>query len=123
MKTIANGLILKGLDLTPVRENICIDNSKIIEISKDVLEGEIIDAEGCIVCPSFINAHTHIGDSIIKDEGDGLSLGQIVKPPNGIKHLALESAEDDEIILCILDLLVLQIKHIKVLVTNMFLMM
>ncbi len=98
MKTIANGLILKGLDLTPVRENICIDDGKIIEISKDVLEGEIIDAEGCIVCPSFINAHTHIGDSIIKDEGDGLSLGQIVKPPNGIKHLALESAEDEEII-------------------------
>ena len=98
MKTIAKGLILKGLDLTPVRENICIDDGKIIEISKDVLEGEIIDAEGCIVCPSFINAHTHIGDSIIKDEGDGLSLGQIVKPPNGIKHLALESAEDEEII-------------------------
>ncbi|MCQ2737122.1 MAG: amidohydrolase family protein [archaeon] len=98
MKTIANGLILKGLDLTPVKENICIEDGKIIEISKDVLEGEIIDVDGAIVCPSFINAHTHIGDSIIKDEGDGLSLGQIVKPPNGIKHLALESAEDDEII-------------------------
>lgn len=98
MKTIINGLILKGLDLKPVRENICIDDGKIIEISKDVCEGEIVDASDSIVCPSFINAHTHIGDSIIKDECDGLSLGQIVKPPNGIKHLALESAEDDEII-------------------------
>lgn len=98
MKTITNGLIFKGLDLTLSKENICIDDGKIIEISKDVLEGEIIDVEGSIICPSFINAHTHIGDSIIPDEGDGLSLGQIVKPPNGIKHVALESTPDEEII-------------------------
>ena len=99
MKTIANGLILKGIDLNPVKENIIIDDeNNIIEISKDALEGEIIDASGKIVCPRFINAHTHIGDSIIKDEGDGLSLDEMVKPPHGIKHVALESAEDDELI-------------------------
>ena len=73
MKTIANGIILKGLDLTPSRENILIDDGEIIEISKDVKEGEIIDAENKIVSPKFLNAHTHIGDTIIKDEGDGLS--------------------------------------------------
>ena len=99
MKTIANGLILKGIDLSPVKENIVIDDeSKIIEISKDAKEGEVIDASDKIVCPRFINAHTHIGDSIIKDEGDGLSLDEVVKPPHGIKHLALESASDDELI-------------------------
>ena len=99
MKTIANGLILKGIDLSPVRENIVIDDeNNIIEISKDVEEGEIIDASDKIVCPRFINAHTHIGDSIIKDEGDGLSLDEVVKPPHGIKHKALESASDDELI-------------------------
>ena len=99
MKTIANGLILKGIDLSPVRENIVIDDeNNIIEISKDVEEGEIIDASDKIVCPRFINAHAHIGDSIIKDEGDGLSLDEVVKPPHGIKHKALESASDDELI-------------------------
>jgi cytosine/adenosine deaminase-related metal-dependent hydrolase len=99
MKTIANGLILKGIDLSPVKENIVIDDeNNIIEISKDAEEGEIIDASDKIVCPRFINAHTHIGDSIIKDEGDGLSLDEVVKPPNGIKHKALESASDDELI-------------------------
>ena len=99
MKTIANGLILKGIDLSPVKENIVIDDeNNIIEISKDAKEGEIIDASNKIVCPRFINAHTHIGDSIIKDEGDGLSLDEVVKPPHGIKHLALESASDDELI-------------------------
>ena len=99
MKTIANGLVLKGIGLNPSKENIVIDDeNRIIEISKDASEGEIIDASGKIVCPRFINAHTHIGDSIIKDEGDGLSLDEMVKPPHGIKHVALESADDDELI-------------------------
>ncbi|MCQ2972142.1 MAG: amidohydrolase family protein [archaeon] len=98
MITIANGIILKGINLEPIRENILIDAGKIIEIAKDIKEGEIIDATGCVVCPSFVNAHTHIGDSIIKDEGYGLSIDEMVRPPNGIKHIALAEAEDDDII-------------------------
>ena len=67
MITIANGTILKGLELTPSKENILIDDGKIIEISPEINEGKIIDATDCIVSPSFLNAHTHIGDSIIND--------------------------------------------------------
>lgn len=98
MLTIKDGIVLKGEDLTPVRENIVIDDGKIIEMAKDVCEGKIIDATDSIVCPTFLNGHTHIGDSIIKDEGYGLSLGEMVKPPNGVKHKALANAEDGEII-------------------------
>ena len=39
MFTIANGIILKGMDLVPARENIVVGDGKIIEIGKDVLEG------------------------------------------------------------------------------------
>lgn len=98
MLTINDGIVLKGQDLTPVHENIVIDDGKIIEMAKDVCEGKIIDATDSIVCPTFLNGHTHIGDSIIKDEGYGLSLGEMVKPPNGVKHKALANAEDGEII-------------------------
>lgn len=98
MFTVSNGIILKGQDLVPVRENIVVDDGKIIEISKEAKEGKIIDVDGAIVCPSFINGHTHIGDSIIKDEGYGLSLSEMVRPPNGVKHVALSNAEDDELI-------------------------
>ena len=98
MFTISNGIILKGQNLVPIRENIVVDDGKIIEISKDAKEGEIIDVDGAIVCPSFINAHVHIGDSIIKDEGYGLTLAEMVKPPNGVKHVALSNAEDDELV-------------------------
>ena len=54
MKTIANGLVLKGIGLNPSKENIVIDD-----------ENRIIE---------------------------------MVKPPHGIKHVALESADDDELI-------------------------
>lgn len=98
MFTIANATILKGQDLIPSKENIAVVDGKIIEISKDAKEGKIIDAEGAVVCPSFINGHVHIGDSIIKDEGYGLSLSEMVKPPDGVKHKALANADDDELI-------------------------
>ncbi len=98
MFTIANGIILKGKDLVPTRENIVVDEGKIIEIGKESLEGKIIDVDGAVVCPSFINGHMHIGDSIIKDEGYGLSLSEMVKPPHGVKHVALSNASDDELI-------------------------
>jgi cytosine/adenosine deaminase-related metal-dependent hydrolase len=97
MFTISNGIILKGQDLFPSKENIVVDDGKIIEISKDAKEGRIIDVDGAVVCPSFINGHIHIGDSIIKDEGYGLTLSEMVKPPNGVKHVALGNASDEDL--------------------------
>lgn len=98
MFTIANATILKGAELTLKRENIVVDDGNIIEISKDSYEGKIIDCEDCIVLPTFLNGHVHIGDSIIKDEGYGLSLDEMVKPPDGVKHIALSKANDEELI-------------------------
>lgn len=98
MFTITNGIILKGEDLVPSRENIVVDEGKIIEIGKDSKEGKIIDVEGAVICPSFINGHIHIGDSIIKDQGYSLSLSEMVKPPEGVKHVALSKASDDELV-------------------------
>lgn len=98
MFTISNGIILKGQNLTPSKENIVVDEGRIIEIGKQSSEGKIIDVDGAVVCPSFINGHMHIGDSIIKDEGYGLSLSEMVKPPNGVKHKALANATDEELV-------------------------
>ena len=98
MFTISNGIILKGQNLIPSKENIVVDDGKIIQIKKDAKEGKIIDVDGAVVCPSFINGHIHIGDSIIKDDGYGLSLSEMVKPPDGVKHKALANATDEELI-------------------------
>lgn len=98
MFTISNGVILKGQNLVSSKENIVVEDGKIIEMAKDAKEGKIIDVDGAVVCPSFINGHMHIGDSIIKDEGYGLSLSEMVKPPDGVKHKALANASDEELI-------------------------
>jgi len=46
-----------------------------------------------IVIPAFVNAHTHIGDSIAKEAGGGLSLDELVAPPDGLKHRLLRSTD------------------------------
>ena len=48
--------------------------------------------------PAFLNAHIHIGDSILKDVGDGLTISELVEPPNGLKHQRLRQADDDELV-------------------------
>lgn len=99
MITIKNGLVLTGFNLDAVKTNVVInDEGRIIKLSSYYEEGEIIDATNCIVCPAFINAHIHIGDSIVKDVGDGLSIKQLVEPPNGLKHQKLNEASDSQIV-------------------------
>lgn len=99
MITIKNGLVLTGFNLDAVKTNVVInDEGRIIKLSSYYEEGEIIDATNCIVCPAFINAHIHIGDSIVKDVGDGLSIKQLVEPPNGLKHQKLNETSDSQIV-------------------------
>jgi cytosine/adenosine deaminase-related metal-dependent hydrolase len=89
MITIENAKILYGSNMDVLKANILVEGDKILEISSDVHEGQVIDASNCIVAPSLINSHLHIGDSVAKDAGDGEPIDRIVKPPNGIKHRIL----------------------------------
>lgn len=99
MITIENGTILYGKDMQALKANIIIEDDKIIEITRNkVNKGKKIDARGCIVAPAFINSHVHIGDSIARDVGDGKSISEIVKPPNGIKHKLLRESDPSDII-------------------------
>jgi cytosine/adenosine deaminase-related metal-dependent hydrolase len=49
------------------------------------------ESTNALVLPSFINAHTHIGDSLAYPAPRG-SLDEIVAPPSGYKHRLLRSA-------------------------------
>jgi cytosine/adenosine deaminase-related metal-dependent hydrolase len=51
-----------------------------------------------IIAPAFVNAHTHLGDSIAKEAGGGLSLDELVAPPDGLKHRLLRAATAEETI-------------------------
>ena len=99
MLVIENGLVLSGRDLNPEKVNIAIEDGLIQEITPEKIQcSDKIDASGCIVLPSFINAHTHIGDAVAMDVGDGRSIDDIVRPPNGLKHQILESSSSKDLI-------------------------
>jgi len=74
------------------------ENYKIIEIGdklpkkKPVLKGLIV--------PTFINAHTHIGDYFIKKLNNKLpkDVLKLVAPPNGLKHKLLKNTSDEKIL-------------------------
>jgi cytosine/adenosine deaminase-related metal-dependent hydrolase len=53
-----------------------------------------------LILPSFVNAHTHIGDSFIKQKNINLpkNVEKLVAPPNGLKYRLLAEASDEEII-------------------------
>jgi cytosine/adenosine deaminase-related metal-dependent hydrolase len=74
------------------------EKSIIVEMEKGACPKKSI-AKGLIV-PSFINAHTHIGDSFIKEKKIELpkDVNKLVAPPDGLKHRMLREASDDDII-------------------------
>jgi cytosine/adenosine deaminase-related metal-dependent hydrolase len=70
------------------------DHDGILDISRQKARDPI--AEG-LVLPLFVNPHTHIGDSFIKDDLGG-TIEDIVAPPDGEKHRRLERASDEVVI-------------------------
>lgn len=53
-----------------------------------------------LIIPTFINAHTHIGDTFIREKNISLphNIEQLVAPPNGLKHTLLKNTHSQEII-------------------------
>lgn len=50
-----------------------------------------------IVVPTFVNAHTHIGDSVVQDEVAG-GIAELVGPPDGLKHRVLRKTPPGELV-------------------------
>lgn len=74
------------------------EGKKIVETGKGDSPKKPI-CKGLII-PTFVNAHTHIGDSFIKEKNIDLpkNIEELVAPPNGFKHKLLREASDIEII-------------------------
>jgi cytosine/adenosine deaminase-related metal-dependent hydrolase len=77
---------------------IAFENKKIIETRKGNSPKKPI-CKGLIV-PTFVNAHTHLGDSFIKEKNIKLpkKIKELVAPPNGLKYKLLRETSDEEII-------------------------
>jgi len=87
---LLEGTILAGREFEPVEGRVVVEDGEI-----DTIE-EADARNDDIILPAFVNAHTHIGDSIAKEAGGGLSLDELVAPPDGLKHQLLREASHDE---------------------------
>lgn len=89
---IVSGAIIYGDNFEAREGYLVVSDGKIKEVGFDRVDAEI---EG-LICPAFINAHTHVGDSIAKDL-PYMPLDELVKPPDGLKHRLLAAASREEI--------------------------
>ncbi|EMA01090.1 Cytosine/adenosine deaminase [Haloarcula vallismortis] len=89
---IVEGTILTGRSFEAIEGRVVVENGEITAIEEVTVDSDDI------VVPSFVNAHTHIGDSIAKEAGEGLSLEELVAPPDGLKHRLLREASRDELV-------------------------
>jgi cytosine/adenosine deaminase-related metal-dependent hydrolase len=83
------GVVLRGREFEPVEGRVIVEDGRITAV-EETPAGEASDR---IVLPAFVNAHTHLGDSIAKEAGEGLSLDELVAPPDGLKHRLLRAAD------------------------------
>lgn len=91
---LTGATVLSGPDLVPHHDSWIEVNEdgRISALGDDVRDhGEItrLDASGLIVCPAFLNAHTHIIDGFLKEVGFGLPYWEVFMPPDGLRHQAL----------------------------------
>ena len=84
------GTILIGPDFDPVEGRVVVADGEIVRIEETAVDGDDV------ILPAFVNAHTHIGDSIAKEAGEGLSLDDLVAPPDGLKHRLLRATDREE---------------------------
>lgn len=75
---IINGTIVDGSGAPGKKGCIGIKDGKLVSASGTEEASRVIDAKGCIVCPGFIDAHSH-GDRLL-----GTEDGRLFKTPQGI---------------------------------------
>jgi cytosine/adenosine deaminase-related metal-dependent hydrolase len=84
------GVVLRGPSFEPVEGRVVVEDGRIVAVEEAQVDSEDI------VAPAFVNGHTHLGDSIAKEAGGGLSLDELVAPPDGLKHRLLRAADRAE---------------------------
>ena len=89
---LLEGTILRGRSYEPVEGRLLVEDGEIASIEPGPARCDDI------ILPAFVNAHTHIGDSIAKEAGEGLTLEELVAPPDGLKHRLLAEASYEDLV-------------------------
>ncbi|MHC1571046.1 MAG: amidohydrolase family protein [Methermicoccaceae archaeon] len=86
---VLSGKLLLGKEFELSEGSVVIEDGVIAEISHTQVEPHYL------VLPSLFNAHTHVGDGMLKDP-PLTTLDELVKPPDGLKHRLLRSTPREE---------------------------
>ena len=98
---LKNVSLLYGHDLKLIDSiNVEIAESKFKKINSQLnrKNQNVVDCNGLLLIPGFINAHTHIGDSIAKDLSLNSTVDSKIHPMIGIKQKILRETPDKELI-------------------------
>ena len=91
---IEGALTLAGPEFSLVEDSFLqIEGSKIKTLSgvrHPAFRGTRYDGKGLIAMPGMVNAHVHLGDSVVKDIGVGSTMEELVHPITGLKSRILK---------------------------------
>ncbi|MBI3253599.1 MAG: cytosine deaminase, partial [Nitrosopumilales archaeon] len=94
---LKNASILYGEDLQYIENtNIRISEQVFKKIKQNLASNpseEKLDCDGLVIIPGFVNAHTHIGDSIAKDISLESTAEARIHPIHGIKSKILKNTK------------------------------
>jgi cytosine/adenosine deaminase-related metal-dependent hydrolase len=91
-ETVLRGTILYGDDFEVIEGYLCIKDGIISEIGTDRVDSD----QNGIICPRFVNAHTHVGDSVFKDP-PYLPLSELVGPKSLKQNILARTPRDEQI--------------------------
>ena len=86
------GTVLAGRSFEPVDGRVVVEDGQITAVEEAATDSSDI------VAPAFVNAHTHVGDSVAKEAAVGLSLLEAVAPPDSLKHRRLAAADRETLV-------------------------
>jgi len=86
------GTILAGESFEPVSGRVVVADGRIEAVEETATESTDL------IVPAFVNAHTHLGDSVAKEAAADLGLEAAVAPPDSLKHNRLAAASREELV-------------------------
>lgn len=99
---LKNASILYGKDLQYIHNtNIRVSGQifkKIKQNLSSIPNEKTFDCEGLVIIPGFVNAHTHIGDSIAKDISLESTADTRINPIHGIKSKVLKNTKPSHLV-------------------------
>ncbi|MBM2851644.1 MAG: cytosine deaminase [Candidatus Nitrosotenuis sp.] len=96
---LKNLSVLYGKDLEYIHStNLQIKNQFFEKINSIQKNEKSIDCEGLLLIPGFVNAHTHIGDSIAKDVATSGTVDDKIHPIMGAKPRILRKSEPEHLV-------------------------